>query len=129
MSPQRQELINYRRQKAKDALNAARVLLDSGSLLAAVNRVYYALFYEVMALLLTKDLKPSTHTGTKALFNQHLVKAGPLDPSWGKFYANMFDYRQEADYADFVELDGVKIRQWLERADAFIVEVEKLFDP
>ena len=128
MSPQKQEIVTYRRQKAKDTLNAARVLLDSESLSAAVNRVYYAVFYEVMALLLAKDLKPTTHTGTKALFNQHVIKAGLVNASWGRFYSSIFDHRQEADYTDFVELDSVKVRQWFNQASEFIACLEKLFE-
>ena len=127
MKPERETLIAYRRERAQTALNDAQMLLDAGSLLTAVNRIYYALFYEVMALLLTKDLKPTTHTGTKAFFNQSFIKTSIIDQSLGKFYANMFDYRQEADYNDFVKLDIEKVRQWLIQAQDFIGQLEKLF--
>jgi uncharacterized protein (UPF0332 family) len=34
------------------------------------------MFYEVLALLHTKNLSSSKHTGVRALFNEHFVKAG-----------------------------------------------------
>lgn len=38
-------------------LDDATILLNAGRLYSAVNRMYYAMFYEVVALLLTKGLQ------------------------------------------------------------------------
>jgi len=56
------ELIDYRRNRAKETLNDAEQLFNSGSLFSSVNRIYYAMFYEVTALLLIKGL---AHIGFK----------------------------------------------------------------
>lgn len=47
--------IKYRRERAKETLEEAEIMLDNNKLIAAVNRIYYAIFYEVLALLLKKD--------------------------------------------------------------------------
>lgn len=44
MSSPRQELIDYRLQRAREALDDARFNLDAGRLNAASNRLYYAMF-------------------------------------------------------------------------------------
>jgi len=41
-----------------------------------VNRLYYACFYAVSALLIQQGLSSSKHTGVRSLFNRHYVKTG-----------------------------------------------------
>jgi uncharacterized protein (UPF0332 family) len=65
-----EELIRYRREKSRETLEDAHILFRAGRFFSAVNRIYYALFYEVMALLLTKDLSSARHAGIRALFNE-----------------------------------------------------------
>jgi len=57
------ELINYRREKAAEALENARFSFEKKHLFSTVNRLYYALFYEISALLKTKNFSSSKHTG------------------------------------------------------------------
>jgi len=57
-----EDLIRYRRGKSKETLEDAYILFRAGRLFSALNRIYDALFYEVMALLLTKDLSSARHT-------------------------------------------------------------------
>ena len=40
-------VIKYRRERAKETLQEAQIMLDNKKLIAAVNRIYYAVFYEV----------------------------------------------------------------------------------
>jgi len=87
------ELINYRREKAKNTLKDAKVMFDKVSPFATVNRIYYAIFYEVIALLLTKDLSSSKHSGVRALFNREFIKTGVVKEKLGDFYNNMFEFR------------------------------------
>ena len=53
------DLVIYRRAKAVETLDDARVLVEHGRLDSAVNRIYYAVFYIVSALLLTRRLSSS----------------------------------------------------------------------
>ena len=70
------ELINYRRERAKETLKDAKVMLDNASLFSTVNRIYYSIFYEVTALLLIKGLSPSKHSGVRSMFNRESIKTG-----------------------------------------------------
>jgi uncharacterized protein (UPF0332 family) len=47
-----QELIAYRRTKAKETRQDGRILFDAKRLPSAVNRIYYSLFYEATAYLI-----------------------------------------------------------------------------
>jgi uncharacterized protein (UPF0332 family) len=45
-----------------------------------VNRAYYAIFYAANAMLATKGLERSKHSGVIATFRQHFVKTGMVEP-------------------------------------------------
>jgi uncharacterized protein (UPF0332 family) len=47
-------------------------------LMRSFARSYYAMFTAARALLATKHLDSSKHTGVVSLFNQHFVKTGGL---------------------------------------------------
>lgn len=82
-----------------------------------MNRLYYSCFYLVSALLYKHDIKAETHNGTKTQFNLHFVKSGKIDLKYGKLYSNLFNWRQESDYADFVDFDGGTVIPLMEQVD------------
>jgi uncharacterized protein (UPF0332 family) len=118
------ELVSYRREKARETLQAARILLEAESLFSAVNRTYYAVFYEVIALLSLHGLSSSKHSGVRALFNEHFVKPGIVSVDSGRFYSKMFEFRQKSDYEDFIAFDRDKVAEWVGKAEIFIDELE-----
>lgn len=119
------ELIDYRRNRAKEALNDAEYLFNLGSMFSTVNRIYYAMFYEVTALLLTKELSSPKHSGVKSLFNKEFVKIGKVSIESGKLFTRMFDFRQKGDYEDFVIFEKDEVGEWLEAARLFVKELEE----
>ena len=121
------DLISYRRARARETLEDAKILLDSERLLSAVNRIYYAAFYEVTALLLTKGLSSAKHSGVRALFNQNFVKTKEVSIKSGQFYTKMFEFRQKSDYGDYTIFEKDKVTEWITTAEQFFDEIEKLF--
>ena len=71
MTPERRALLQYRLARARETLDEARLLLDGGHANACVNRLYYACFYAVSALLLTEGQTSAKHRGVRALFDRH----------------------------------------------------------
>ena len=71
-------LVRYRLEQADEALAAARLNLTSGLQRSAVNRVYYAMFYGVLALLATRQSETSMHSGAISQFDQLYVKPALL---------------------------------------------------
>jgi uncharacterized protein len=125
MTDGQRELVRYRMERALETLQEARLMLEGGHLHGAANRVYYACFYAVVALLLTKDLSSPKHSGIMALFNRHFIKEGVLPLEMGKFYSSVFDRRLEGDYGAVVELKEEDIRTDLAEAQAFIARIER----
>lgn len=120
------ELINYKRQRAKETLKDARIMFDKTSLFSTANRIYYSIFYEVIALLLTKNLFSSKHSGIRSIFNREFIKPGTVKEEFGDFYNNMFEFRQKGDYGDFVKFEKEKVQEWLKRAEDFINTIDEI---
>lgn len=53
------DLIKYRLEKSKETLQDAKIMFEKASLNSTVNRIYYAMFYAVNSLLLSKNLSSS----------------------------------------------------------------------
>ena len=120
MNEQKKELINYWITKAKEALDSASDEFKAKKLSFAVNRIYYGCFYIVYALLLKRDLKFKKHSGVRSAFHKYFVKTGLVDLEWGKFYDEIFEARQRADYIELVSFEEEQVNEWLQKAQAFV---------
>ena len=69
-------LAHHRLARARETLADGHVLLSAGRYASAVNRFYYGAFHAARALLATRELDSSRHSGVIALFQQHFVKTG-----------------------------------------------------
>lgn len=122
----RDEVINYWRHQAREALASARSELSAGRLQFAINRAYYACFYAASAVLLRDKQKFVKHKGVRAAVHKNLVKAGRLGTKWGSVYDRLFEGRHEADYQDLVHLEPEAVTESVEQADLFVAEMEIL---
>jgi uncharacterized protein (UPF0332 family) len=120
MTPETRILVQYRLDRAREALAEAILLLDSAHANTAVNRLYYACFYAVSALLLTKGLTATSHSGLRTLFHQHLIRPGLLPLGQGPLYDRLFDQRQRSDYADLVHFAVHEVRAWSTESQTFV---------
>lgn len=102
------------------------VLLSNGRLFSSVNRIYYSMFYAVNALLLSKGISSSKHSGVLALFNKEFISKDIIDKEKGRFFAEIFEFRQKADYKDLVEFKKEDVEVWLEQADNFISSINNV---
>ena len=115
MSGTKQDYIDYRVLKSNELFEDVKLLASNNRWNSCVNRLYYSSFYLVSALLYKYDLKSETHNGAKTQFNLHFIKTGKLDIKFGKLYSNLFIWRQESDYADFVDFDGETVVPLIEQ--------------
>lgn len=126
MTPEECTLVRYRLQRARETLEEVVLLHEKNRLNAAVNRLYYACFYAVSALLLTERKSSSKHSGVRALFNAEWVKPGRIAQEHGRFYRRLYDSRQKGDYGDFVQFADVEVTMWLQQARVFVETISIL---
>jgi uncharacterized protein (UPF0332 family) len=119
-------LIHYRLERAQDSLDEARLLAHANRWNACVNRLYYSCFYAVSALLVRDGLSSSRHTGVRSLLNRHYVRPGKVPRELARVYNDLFERRQEGDYADFVRFQADQVRPWILQTETFISHIRTL---
>jgi uncharacterized protein len=124
MNNETRTLITYRLDRARESLVEARLLLEQGHVNTFVNRLYYACFYAVSALVLCRDFSTSEHSGLRSFFHQTFVKTGIISAELGKIYDKLYDNRQKGDYADLVKFEKEQVLSWFKEAEAFVAAVE-----
>ena len=129
MSDPVRTLVDYRIERAREALDEALLLLNSGHANTYVNRLYYACFYAVSAYLLLHGKSSAKHSGVRALFHQEVVKSGLVSQELGQLYDRLFDNRQKADYADLVQFKLTDVQGWYEETTGFVQKIVALTNP
>ncbi len=126
MSYSKEELVQYRIERAREALTDAGILAKEERWKSAANRMYYACFYAVSAYLAFRDIKATTHSGLKSAFNQELVKTGKIAKTAGILFNKLFYIRQEADYEDFATIQADEIQSMLPEVEILVLEIDLL---
>jgi uncharacterized protein (UPF0332 family) len=116
-------------QKATRSLITAEKLANEGDYDFASSRAYYAAFYAIEAVLLTKNITFSKHAGVISGFNQYFVKTGLFPKETNKLISRLFRERQTGDY-DFkpniteadAEIDCEAAKQIVKAIENFLVD-------
>lgn len=119
-------LVNYRLQRANETLAEIPELNKSGFYNTAINRLYYACYYAVVALLIKHDINPATHAGVKQMLSMYFVVPGKLSREHSRYFSLLFERRQSSDYDDFAYSTYEEIEELLPKATAFIRAIEIL---
>jgi len=124
MTGTKEELVKYRLQRAIDTLEDAKILADNQRWNSAINRLYYASYYAVTALLLDADLITSTHNGVKSNFTEQFIKTNLFDKGYGKMYSQLFTWRQKGDYDDLFDFTEDKVMPYFKPVTDLIKIIE-----
>jgi len=88
-SGQRKEYIIYRLEKATETFEVAELLINNKKWNSAVNRLYYAAYYAISALLFQAEINTKTHSGVKTQFFLHYIKTNIIEIESGKVYSDL----------------------------------------
>ena len=109
--------------RAYEMLEVAQYNLDDGYNHTAVNRAYYAVFNAANALLATKELTRSKHSGVISAFRQHFIKTGEIEAEYGRIFGQLLDDRNISDYVIVEELESQQATLDLGEAKRFVERV------
>jgi uncharacterized protein len=119
-------LISYWMEKARESMETARSEYNSGRYTPAVRNLYYSCFYALTAVLLKEGHSFKKHTAVKASLHKDLIRAGIVEPDWGKFYNKIFDSRHEGDYQPLRTFDAEEVEVSIDQGAGFIALMETL---
>lgn len=126
MTPEEQALVQYRLERAREALDEAGLLFDNGHLHTYVNRLYYACFYAMSALLLTRGLSSSRHAYVRSVLHKDFIRPGIIPLEYGQIFDLLFNNRQKGDYSDLVVFRAEQVKDWLPQAREFVEYISGL---
>jgi hypothetical protein len=125
MTKEQNDYIKYRLQRATDTLNDAKLLAENERWNSSINRLYYACFYAVSALLYFYSIEAKTHKGVRIKFMNEFIKPGLFHKDYGKLFSDLFDWRQEGDYSDFVSFEKDLAIPLIIKSEAFIALINE----
>ncbi len=102
----KEDYITYRINLSHESMQVAKQTIADGYLVSAVNRLYYACFYLVDALLFFQNIQTKSHAGAKNQFSLNFIKNNVFDTEIGQIYSELFDIRHKGDYDVFVEIQS-----------------------
>jgi uncharacterized protein (UPF0332 family) len=120
------EIVRYWWDRVQESLGAAQRELAADSYNFAMNRVYYALFYAVSALLLEEGHRFRKHSGVRAAFNREIIKTGRMEQKHGDLYNEIFDDRQAGDYVAFTKFDASYVQEKIDGCERFLADLRLL---
>ncbi len=125
-SENRRDIVLYRIERAQKALEQAKGCLSMSYLEVAANRLYYAAYYAVPALLVSHEIPTHTHEGCIQQFGRHFVQTGIFSKEKGRFFNNLFHMRLTGDYSDRFDLTQEDVLSKVIPTEEFVTEVVSL---
>lgn len=99
------EVVKYRLEKANRTYQEAVGSIQNSYVETAANRLYYAAYYAVSALLISYKYEASTHNGVIQMFGKAFLRNNIIDKKYGKIFNQLFSLRLTGDYEDRHILD------------------------
>lgn len=101
----RKEIVIYRLEKAERTYKEAVEIIGKGFAEIVANRLYYAAYYGVTALLIANGITVKSHSGVKGMFALHFIKPKILEKNLGVLFSTLFSLRMTGDYEDRRNID------------------------
>jgi uncharacterized protein (UPF0332 family) len=117
-------LIKYRIEQAEETIIDVRLLIDNNRLRSAVNRIYYGMFYSLLALGLEHQFETSRHAQLIGWFNKNFISKGIIDSKYGKIINKAFNRRTKGDYDIYVEFDKEIVIEMFSEMQDFISRIK-----
>lgn len=120
---ERNAIVAYRLEKAINTIGQVEANIPNEFWDLIANRLYYAAYYAVTALLINDNHETHTHNGVITMFGLHYVKTGRFTKEDHRLYQRLFTQRQTGDYSDNFFLDKDDVMPQLEPTKAFIKKI------
>lgn len=104
-----EDYVKYHIGRAIETIEEVRVRIGNKFWNTAINRMYYACFYAVSALLARDKMDVWRNSGVRQKFGENYVKNGLIDRDLAKHFTELSEKRHKGDYNDFYIYDGATV--------------------
>lgn len=123
---ERKDIVLYRIQNAEATLAEIESHKLNGFYNTAINRMYYACFYAVSALLIANKVEVKSHEGARQKFGLFFVRTGIIPTELGKFYSLIYAKRTSGDYEDFINHDLDTVDKFQPQAQQLVKQIKDI---
>ena len=123
---ERRIMVQLEMERAKKTFNEVDILKAAEQWNGVSNRLYYAVYHAISALLIHDGHQVNTHHGSYAMFGQQYVKTGILPAEYGRLYNQLQTMREQSDYNCAFEADPDELNTRIEPARQMIETIEKM---
>ena len=120
--------LKYRIGRANETIDEVRIHIENKFWNTAINRMYYACFYAVSALLAKDKIEVLSHSGVRQKFGEHFVKTGKIDRDLAIHFTDLFEKRHKGDYNDFYDYDEETVLRLYPVSKRFVDEITTILD-
>ena len=124
----KEALIQYRFEQANNSIDTVQLLITNSKYNAAINRIYYGMFYMLLAVAVKEGFETSKHQQLIGWFNKTFIKEGRLPKKFGKMVSQTFKSRQISDYEAFVIFYEEEVLQLFSDMKEFVFKIKEYID-
>lgn len=121
---QRNTVVNLEYEKALQILSQIDALKELKFWDTIANRLYYAVFHAVSALLIHDGHQVKSHKGVVQVFGLNYIVTRVFSLEEGKLYSQLQTLREEGDYNCYIQADA-DIELMIEPARRFVDHIGK----
>ena len=92
------------------------------------NRLYYAVFHAVSALLIHDRHEVNTHKGSHVMFSQYYIKTGVFPRKYGELYRTIEKMREESDYNCVYDVNPDELKDRIGPAHNLIEKIAEIIN-
>lgn len=122
----RKVLVALELEKAGKTLHEMEVMRQNCLWSMTANRLYYALFHAVSALLISDRHEVGTHRGAVGKFSLFYVKTGMFTPAEGRLYSQLQSLREDGDYHCSIDIQQDEVEEKLLPTIQLIEKIKKM---
>lgn len=119
-------VVHYRIERSYQALQEAKDNCQLKHWNLTSNRLYYAVFYMVLALILKDGVSAKSHNGVYTCFNLRYIKTGRLTKEEGALYRKLFSMRHTGDYDDCFDWEEADVLPLINPVEQLIDKIRTL---
>ncbi len=124
----KESLIKHRLVQAEETIEDVRLLIKNNRFRSAVNRIYYGMFYSLLALGLDSQFNTSKHAQLIGWFNKQFIHEGLLDAKYGRIINKAFNRRNKGDYDAYVKFEKEIVVEMFNEMKEFIAAIKRIIE-
>lgn len=121
----RKIIIELELERVDKTLHEMEIMLQNELWSLTANRLYYALFHAVSALLIKDQREVGTHRGAVNKFSFFYVKTGIFSPAEGRLYSQLQQLRENGDYNCVIDVVKEDVERFIEPTRQLIEKIKQ----